>query len=124
MFANNAGEVVTDTNPVTCASEWCCPAIGPQESRSPGPTRDAAPAGEPVPGTEGTVLGCPTRGKGEPASTRRQAFEGRFGGPALRRGNHDEQHHAPVNGRRLALRRVASAGASAVAVRLALLGLA
>jgi hypothetical protein len=52
------------------------------KSRSPGATRDAAPAGEPVPGTEAAVLWRPTRGKGEPASRRRQASEGRSGGPA------------------------------------------
>jgi putative transposase len=39
--------------------------------RSPGPARDAAPAGEPVAGTEAAALGRPTRCKGEPASTRR-----------------------------------------------------
>src|SRR5512139_2738918 len=61
--------------------------IGPTIRGPPGPTRDAAPAGEPVPGTEGAVLGRPTRGKGEPASgtrpeggCRRQASEGRPGG--------------------------------------------
>jgi len=37
----------------------------------PGWPEDAAPAGEPVPGTEAAVLWRPTRGKGEPASTRR-----------------------------------------------------
>ncbi len=53
----------------------------PQKPRPPGPTRDAAPAGEPVPGTEAAGLWRPTRDKGEPASTRRQASEGRSGGP-------------------------------------------
>ena len=46
----------------------------------PRSARDAAPAGEPVPGTEATVLWGPTRGKGEPASTERQASEGQAGG--------------------------------------------
>jgi len=40
-----------------------------------------APAGEPVPGTEAAGLWRPTRGKGEPASTRRQAPEGGSGRP-------------------------------------------
>ena len=35
----------------------------------PRPARDAAPAGEPVPGTEVRSLSGPTRGKGKPAST-------------------------------------------------------
>ena len=40
-----------------------------------------APAGEPVSGTEVRSLSGPTRGKGEPASTRRQASEGGSGRP-------------------------------------------
>jgi len=55
----------------------------PQTSRSPGPPRDAAPAGEPVAGPKAAGLWRPTRCKGEPASTRRQACEGRPGGPAI-----------------------------------------
>ncbi len=64
----------------------------PQKPRPPGPARDAAPAGEPVPGTEVRVLCGPTRDKGEPASTRRQASEGRSGGPAIRHCNCGQRH--------------------------------
>jgi len=64
-------------------------AAGP---RIPGPTRDAAPAGEPVAGAEAAGLWRPTRCKGEPASTRRQASEGRPGGPAIRHRIFGQQH--------------------------------
>ena len=39
------------------------------------------------PGTEAAGLWRPTRCKGEPALTRRQASEGRSGGPAIRHQN-------------------------------------
>jgi hypothetical protein len=55
---------------------------GRMTSSPPGRPEDTAPAGEPVPGTEAAALGRPTRGKGEPASTRRKASERRSGGPA------------------------------------------
>ena len=54
------------------------------EIQGPQVDPNAAPAGEPVAGTEAAVLGRPTRCKGEPALTRRQASEGRPGGPATR----------------------------------------
>jgi hypothetical protein len=54
--------VVVDSNMMTCSTGWSYPPNWPHTSRSPGPTRDAAPAGE-------------------PASTERQASEGRSGGP-------------------------------------------
>jgi hypothetical protein len=54
-------------------------------------TLSAAPAGEPVAGTEAAVLGRPTRCKGEPASgthlqggCRRQASKGGPGWPVAR----------------------------------------
>jgi len=52
---------------------------------------DGYPA-SPSPGAEGAVLWRPTRGKGEPASTRRQASEGRSGGPAIRHRNYGQHH--------------------------------
>jgi hypothetical protein len=48
-----------------------CPRDSPHNSGPRPCPEDTAPAGEPVPGTEGRPGGGPTRGKGEPASTRR-----------------------------------------------------